>query len=341
MSTGENWPGIMFTVADANDASTGPIEDDNKLFAGFYFVVFLLIGSFFLINLFVGVIFLEFTRAEKRENQMQKFLTPTQQQWVIMQRLVSTVKADLSNVEPEAEWMKRFFRIINHPYFDMGIICVILLNIVSMCLTYDGCSDGFTNALQIVNYIFSAVFAVELVLKHLGLGFRRYWASNWNRFDAFVVLASILDLVMNLLQQSFLSFIKVGPQIARIFRVLRVTRLFKLVKQFQGLQKLINTLLFSLPSLLNVGALLFLVFYIYSILGNFLFKNVATGNTIGDLVNFENAAIAFITLFRCSTGENWYYIMFDTIYPTTCVDGVTSCSTCNFLPKQFYPNNFS
>jgi len=336
LSTMENWPAIMFTVADAGDADTGPSKDGNQLFAGIFFVVFLLIGSFFLINLFVGVIFLEFTRAEKRENQMQKFLTPNQQQWVIMQRLITTQKADLSNVEPEAEWMKKIFRIINHGYFEGGIMVVILLNILSMCLTYDGCSDGWTNMLQYINYVFSAVFFAELVLKHLGLGFRRYWSSGWNRFDAFVVFASILDLVMDFLQQSFLSFLKVGPQIARIFRVLRVTRLFKLVKQFEGLQKLINTLIFSLPSLLNVGALLFLVFYIYAVLGTFLFKNIATGAAIGDLVNFSNAALSFLTLFRCSTGENWYIIMFDTVYPTSCVDGVTSCSTSLAVVLPFW-----
>lgn len=67
-----------------------------------------------------------------------------------------------------------------------------------MALTYEGESDEYANALKLVNYIFSGVFVIEMILKHLGLGFKRYWASNWNRFDAFVVFASILDILMDI-----------------------------------------------------------------------------------------------------------------------------------------------
>jgi len=327
MSTQENWPTLMKAMADANDASSGPIENHTRLFAYGYFIVYIFVGSFFLINLFIGVIFLEFTRAEKRENKVQRFLTPQQQRWIVMQKLVLSIKADVSNVEPDKPWMKKIFRVINHTYFDIFIMVVIILNILSMALTFDDSSDGYSNFLQYVNYAFSGIFMVELVLKHLGLGFRRYWRNSWNKFDAFVVAASILDIVMDAMEQSFLSFIRVGPQLARVFRVLRVTRLFKLVKSFQGLQKIINTLIFSLPSLLNVGALSFLVYFIYSILGCFLFGTIQTGQIIDDEVHFRNAAAAFVTLFRSSTGENWYVIMFDTLYPGTCTAGNSSCGT--------------
>jgi predicted permease len=66
-----------------------------------------------------------------------------------------------------------------------------------------------------------------------------------------------------------------------------------------------------LPSLLNIGALLFLVFFIYSVLGVFLFKSVTTGTTVTKFNNFWNFGLAMITLFRACTGENWWTIMFD------------------------------
>lgn len=43
---------------------------------------------------------------------------------------------------------------------------------------------------------------------------------------------SIIDLIMDLMGNSFMKALKVGPQIARVFRVLRVTRVLKLVKSF-------------------------------------------------------------------------------------------------------------
>lgn len=45
----------------------------------------------------------------------------------------------------------------------------------------------------------------------------------------------------------------------------------------RNLQKLIDTLVYSLPSLMNVGALLALVYFIFAVLGVFIFKDIKTG----------------------------------------------------------------
>ena len=59
ISSLEGWPDIMFLAIDANDKTKGPKFDGN-IYIAFYFIVFILIGSFFLLNLFVGVIFFNF-----------------------------------------------------------------------------------------------------------------------------------------------------------------------------------------------------------------------------------------------------------------------------------------
>ena len=124
-------------------------------------------------------------------------------------------------------------------------------------------------------------------------------------------MASIVDILMSSMGQDFISFLRVGPQLARVFRVMRVSRLFKLVKSFEGLQKLIQTMILTLPSLINVGALSFLVFFIYSILGCFLFRDMTSGDVLNQYTNFSNFHNAIILLFRCATGEDWYRVMFD------------------------------
>ena len=50
----------------------------------------------------------------------------------------------------------------------------------------------------------------------------------------------------------------------------------------ESLNKTIETLTFSLPSLINVGALLLLVFFIFSVLGVFMFKKVTFGVNISN-----------------------------------------------------------
>ena len=57
----------------------------------------------------------------------------------------------------------------------------------------------YSNALNIVGYIFTAVFIAEAVLKLIGFGYS-YFSLNWNRFDFFVVLASIFDIILNNVQ---------------------------------------------------------------------------------------------------------------------------------------------
>ena len=125
-------------------------------------------------------------------------------------------------------------------------------------------------------------------------------------------MLSIVDVLTDNLGGS-IQFLKQAPQLIRVLRVLRVSRLFKLMKskKLQGIYKIIKTLIFSFPSLLNVMLLLFLLYFIFSVLAVFLFKgspfDVDFNN---DLFNFTDFHHAFITLFRCSTGEDWHRFMY-------------------------------
>ena len=52
----------------------------------------------------------------------------------------------------------------------------------------------------------------------------------------------------------------------------------------------------SLPSLLNVLALLLLVFFIYSVLAVFIFSDVVEGRIVDPYNNFNNFGAAMLTL---------------------------------------------
>ncbi len=128
LSTQEDWPDIMFRMSDANSADVGPIENKNRLLANLFFVFFMFIGTYFLVNLFIGVIFLNFDRAQKREEFRHKFLTPHQRKWIAVQRLIVFTQPNLTVVEPTAKWMKPFFKLITHDYFEYFMMTSIVLN---------------------------------------------------------------------------------------------------------------------------------------------------------------------------------------------------------------------
>ena len=74
LSTLEGWPNYMFNFADASsDPESAPVLDNNLVTVFLFFMAFIFIGALFLLNLFIGVIFLNYKLAEKLSKN--KFLT--------------------------------------------------------------------------------------------------------------------------------------------------------------------------------------------------------------------------------------------------------------------------
>ena len=99
----------------------------------------------------------------------------------------------------------------------------IILNMLSMAIDFEDKSDTFTLVLEIINYVFTSIFAIEAMFKFIAFGPLMYIKSNWNKFDLFVVCASFFEIFMRMLNTNSLKFLRVGPQLARIMRVLRVS----------------------------------------------------------------------------------------------------------------------
>lgn len=156
-------------------------------------------------------------------------------------------------------------------------------------------------------------------------------------FDFFVVCSSAVDIILDQMNSVSLKFLRVGPQLARILRVLRISRLFRLLNKYKGLQALIQTIQFSLPALFNVFALLMLIYFIFSILATFLFKSITEGEIINDNNNFHNFGMSMLILIRISTGEDWNYIMKDTMLTEddNCIPN-KNCGS-SWSPLFFFP----
>lgn len=79
---------------------------------------------------------------------------------------------------------------------------------------------------------------------------------------------------------------------------------------------ILDTLVYILPSLANIGSMICLLIFIYSVLGMYIFAEVmyrdASAGGIGELrdyANFRQFGSAMLLLFRCATGESWNLIM--------------------------------
>lgn len=101
-------------------------------------------------------------------------------------------------------------------------------------------------------------------------------------------------------------------------RVLRIARVLKLLKMAKGIRALLDTVMQALPQVGNLGLLFFLLFFIFAALGVELFGRLECSDDnpcqgLGEHAHFANFGMAFLTLFRVATGDNWNGIMKDTL----------------------------
>ena len=101
----------------------------------------------------------------------------------------------------------------------------------------------------------------------------------------------------------------VSPSLLRVLRIFRIARLLRLVEFAKGIRRLLWALMISLPALFNIGTLLFMVIFIYAIIGMSAFGHVKREGELSDTVNFETFGSALLLLFRLSTGSGWNDIM--------------------------------
>jgi hypothetical protein len=62
-------------------------------------------------------------------------------------------------------------------------------------MEYHGMPRDYARTLEIGNLVLTVLFIIEFLLKITGLGFQTYASDHFNKFDAAVVLISIIELL--------------------------------------------------------------------------------------------------------------------------------------------------
>jgi voltage-dependent calcium channel L type alpha-1D len=291
MTTTEGWVTVMLTSVDATDIDMQPIPNHSEHWA-FFFILFILVGTFFVMQLFVGVVIENFNNMKERLDGTF-LLSNIQREWLNINDAMLSLRPKRKLKTPLDMTRRAFFRLALSPTLEITVMGCVLLNTVFMAMDYFGEEDLYETGLNYLNYFFSGVFALEATVKIVGLG-KYYWKEPWNIFDFMVVLGTLFGMMYQMVGGS-----AVGTAASTV-RSFRVGRLFRLVHSAPSLRQLFNTLLVTLPSLVNIGGLLFLVFFIYAAMGVQLFAKVKFGQLISSTANFQSLLGAMITLvLRC------------------------------------------
>ena len=341
----EMWPTIMYEFIDHSGTAPdmGPERDSNRAAAGI-FVAYIMVGSFFVVGLFVGVV------VDQYNKQYEKFtgvllLTEPQEHYLQAYKDMVYNPPQLRLLPPTSGWrcgrqMLRFrlrmFKIALSKFLEITIVVSIILNVLVMAMAYYEMPVAYADGLDYINEFFSWIFITEMLIKLFGLGWKQYAQSSWNLFDFFIVNVSIFSMILKAFDGAGLD---IDASFLRVFRIFRILRIFRLVRRFKGLNALIQTLVFSFPALYNVGTLLFLLYFMFAVTAMYLFGTMEHRVYINEYANFEDFPTALITLFRMSTGESWNGAMHELMhassnlfdYLTTLVFFATFTFTSNFL----------
>uniref|UniRef100_A0A8D3ATM1 Voltage-dependent L-type calcium channel subunit alpha n=1 Tax=Scophthalmus maximus TaxID=52904 RepID=A0A8D3ATM1_SCOMX len=300
VSTFEGWPALLYKAIDANGENSGPIYN-YRVEISIFFIVYIIIIAFFMMNIFVGFVIITFREQGEQEYKNCE-LDKNQRQCVY------ALKAQpLKLYIPKNPVQYKFWSIINSTGFEYVMFVLILLNTVTLAVQHYEQSKTFSHIMDILNMVFTGLFTVEMLLKLLALRLRHYFVDAWNSFDALIVVGSVVDIVVT----EFSS----GEDSSRVsitfFRLFRVMRLVKLLSKGEGIRTLLWTFIKSLQALPYVALLIAMIFFIYAVIGMQTFGKVAMQDLtqINRNNNFQTFPQAVLLLFRCATGEAWQEIM--------------------------------
>eukprot|EP00756_Hemistasia_phaeocysticola_P018451 Hpha_TRINITY_DN15595_c0_g2::TRINITY_DN15595_c0_g2_i1::g.108714::m.108714/K04842/SCN10A; voltage-gated sodium channel type X alpha len=349
VATLELWTHIMYTAVDASGVDQGPQRDASPWTAGFFFASFVVIGSFFVMNLFVGVIIWSYSVEKSNLDQVLGNMSEEQEEWMKMLRFIVTFRPKVrmltgyeSNrrigntleVQRLPRRRKAACKVANAPWLEALVMSTIIINVVVMAMDHYGIDRRLDRTLQVINHICSGVFIAEAAIKIYAWR-QEYFLDQENRFDFILVVLAVIGLLILTLNAES----PVDPTVLRVFRIFRMARMIRLIRSSRGTKVLIETLWYSLPYLSNIGLFLMLLFFIYATLGLYLFHDVKHGEYLTYHANFDTWPTALLVLFRVSTGENWNGIMHDLMVTENCgnnENGKDKCTPHALLPPLYF-----
>ncbi|MGH0165027.1 UNVERIFIED_CONTAM: hypothetical protein FKN15_048199 [Acipenser sinensis] len=146
---------------------------------------------------------------------------------------------------------------------------------------------------------YAMFYGVEMLLKITGLGPLEYFSSGWNLFDFSVTLFAFLGLIVLAFDMEPFYFIVV-------LRPLQLLRLFKIKLRYRNV---LDTMFELLPRMASLGLTLLIFYYSFAIVGmeffvGVVYPNCCNTSTVADSYRLLNYTVGNRTVVE----EGYYYL---------------------------------
>ncbi|XP_028905846.1 cation channel sperm-associated protein 3 isoform X2 [Ornithorhynchus anatinus] len=179
----------------------------------------------------------------------------------------------------DTEFVIYLEKIIKSPIFSLIMISTVSVNACFMVLE--------TNyKIRFSLFLFFEIYVAPL----------KYWKNLYNMLDFCVLFIACIPYGLTKLKHGYLY--------ANIASGIQSLRILKVISYSRGMMTLLKALWRTVNTVASVLALLFLLMFIFAILGHSLFGNQDKGDT----ENWGNLAAAFFTLFSLATVDGWTFL---------------------------------
>ena len=222
--------------------------------------------------------------------------------------------------------------IATSPVLDFVVTLCILINTATLAMDHYPIETSLSVTLEIVNFVLTVIFFLEMCVKLPGIGIRMYVRNAFNFFDGFIVIVSIFEIVLS--PPAFLGGSGSSGGAISALRTFRVFRLLKLARRWRRLQSLLRTVVAALKSGVYFILLMCLFVFIYTLVGMQLFankfhfdawshdavafKDIVTATNVSlphgyyrPRSHFDTFTRSIFTIFQVLTTEDWDVVMFD------------------------------
>uniref|UniRef100_A0A8C5TUX6 Ion transport domain-containing protein n=1 Tax=Malurus cyaneus samueli TaxID=2593467 RepID=A0A8C5TUX6_9PASS len=241
------------------------------------------------------------------------------------------IKQHPPSPEYQSHFMQKMQFAFGHAYFGYLGNVVALANIISICVVLVMDADKQPSErddffLGAINCFFILYYLLEMLLKILAMGLKRYLSYPSNRFDG---LLTVILLILEIATFAVYGFPHPGwrPELMGLLSLWDMVRLVNMLIVFRFLRIIPNMKVIAHPSTTDGFVGQAVVFYAFAITGIMLFKgavvplgNTSAANTTNDNVtlqcgtyeqleywpnNFDDFAAALVTLWDVMVVNNW------------------------------------
>ena len=208
--------------------------------------------------------------------------------------------------------LKGFIRL---SIFENFLTLCVLVNTVVMAMDSYDIDETTYNTLSQMNEVFTWIFIVEMALKLLARGPKKYAKEPMNLLDGGVVILSIVELVMGLLGGGGGTGSLQAFRTVRVFRTFRVLRVTRILRALKSMAQVIGVIQRTFMDFVLITILMFVFIFIYTLLGRQIFSGSYEFGPDADFprAHYETFTVAFITVFQVLTMENWQQVLYSSM----------------------------